>query len=408
MLKTINKPIIKPIIKPIATFFKSEIAIGISLIVATIAAMLIANSENYEIYKIFFSSPAPLDIGFIGLHKEMNYLSWINDFLMTIFFLLIGLELKREILIGELSTKRKLALPAIAALGGIIFPILIFFSFNFDHPENMRGFSIPAATDIAFAYGVISLFGKRFSNSLKVFLVALAVLDDLAAILIIAFFYSHDLSLAYITLAFIALIGLGLLNFFNSEKTHLYLILGFFLWLMILKSGIHPTISGIILALFIPLQIGNKSPLSHLAHKISPSVNFLILPLFAFANAGVQLKKISIDLFNQPLILGIAFGLFFGKQIGVMFFGFLAVKFNIAHLPRGTSWPEFYVAAILTGIGFTMSLFVGSLAFAENNLANSFVLDEVKIGVICGSCFSAIFATIVAFSLKKRLKNINA
>jgi NhaA family Na+:H+ antiporter len=176
---------------------------------------------------------------------------------------------------------------------------------------------------------------------------------------------------------------------------------------MILKSGIHPTISGIILALFIPLQIGNKSPLSHLAHKISPSVNFLILPLFAFANAGVQLKKFSIDLFTQPLILGIAFGLFFGKQIGVIFFGFLAVKFKIAHLPRGTSWPEFYVAAILTGIGFTMSLFVGSLAFAENNLTNSFALDEVKIGVICGSFFSAIFATTVAFCLKKRLNNIS-
>lgn len=401
MLKTITKPIIKPI----ATFFKSEIAIGISLIVATIAAMLIANSENYEIYKIFFSSSAPLNIEFIGLHKEMNYLGWINDFLMTIFFLLIGLELKKEILIGELSTKRKLALPAIAALGGIIFPILIFFLFNFNHPENMRGFSIPAATDIAFAYGVMSLFGKRFSNSLKVFLVALAVLDDLAAILIIAFFYSHDPNLSYIALAFIALLGLGLLNFFNSKKIHLYLILGFFLWLMILKSGVHPTISGIILALFIPLRVGNKSPLSQLAHKISPSVNFLILPIFAFANAGVPLQNFSTDLFTQPLILGIACGLFFGKQIGVMFFSFLAVKFNIAHLPRGTSWSEFYVVAILTGIGFTMSLFVGSLAFTENNSANNFMLDEVKIGVICASFFSAIFATAVAFSFKTRQRN---
>lgn len=396
---------LKTITKPIATFFKSEIAIGISLIVATIAAMLIANSENYEIYKIFFSSSAPLNIEFIGLHKEMNYLGWINDFLMMIFFLLIGLELKKEILIGELSTKRKLALPAIAALGGIIFPILIFFLFNFNHPENMRGFSIPAATDIAFAYGVMSLFGKRFSNSLKVFLVALAVLDDLAAILIIAFFYSHDPNLSYIALAFIALLGLGLLNFFNSKKIHLYLILGFFLWLMILKSGVHPTISGIILALFIPLRVGNKSPLSQLAHKISPSVNFLILPIFAFANAGVPLQNFSTDLFTQPLILGIACGLFFGKQIGVMFFSFLAVKFNIAHLPRGTSWSEFYVAAILTGIGFTMSLFVGSLAFIENNSANNFMLDEVKIGVICGSFFSAIFATAVAFSFKTRQRN---
>jgi NhaA family Na+:H+ antiporter len=397
--------VLKPIIKPITTFFKSEIAIGISLLAATIAAMLIANSENHEIYKIFFSSPASLNIEFIGLKKEMNYLDWINDFLMTIFFLLIGLELKKEILIGELSTKRKLALPAIAALGGIIFPILIFFLFNFNHPENMRGFSIPAATDIAFAYGVMSLFGKRFSNSLKVFLVALAVLDDLAAILIIAFFYSHEPNLSYIALAFIALLGLGLLNFFNSRKIHLYLILGFFLWLMILKSGVHPTISGIILALFIPLRVGNKSPLSQLAHKISPSVNFLILPIFAFANAGVPLQNFSTDLFTQPLILGIACGLFFGKQIGVMFFSFLAVKFNIAHLPRGTSWSEFYVAAILTGIGFTMSLFVGSLAFTENNSANNFMLDEVKIGVICGSFFSAIFATAVAFSFKIRQRN---
>ena len=399
---------LKPIIKPVATFFKSEIAIGISLLVATVAAMLIANSKYYEIYKIFFLSAAPLDLSFISLRKEMNFLDWINNFLMAIFFLLVGLELKREILVGELSTKRKFALPAIAALGGIIFPILIFVALNFNHPENMRGFAIPAATDIAFAYGVISLFGKRFSNSLKVFLVALAVLDDLAAILIIAIFYSHDLSLAYIALAFIALLGLGLLNFFNSNKTHLYLILGFFLWLMILKSGLHSTLSGVLLALFIPLQIGNKSPLAHLAHKISPGVNFLILPLFAFANAGVRLENFSVDIFTQPLVLGITFGLVFGKQIGVMFFSFLAVKFNIARLPRNTSWSELYIAAILTGIGFTMSLFIGSLAFLENNLANDFMFDEVKIGVLCGSFFSAMLATVVAFSFKKEQRGFSA
>ena len=391
-------------LKPIKTFFKSEIAIGVSLSIATIAAMLVANSANYEAYKSFFASSASLDFESIGLHKEMTFLDWINDFLMAIFFLLVGLELKREILVGELSTRRRFALPAIAALGGVIFPILIFYAFNVDNPENLRGFAIPAATDIAFAYGVISLFGKGFSNSLRVFLVALAVLDDLIAIIIIAIFYSHDLNPSYIFLAVIALSGLGLLNFFKSGRTYLYLILGAFLWLMVLKSGLHATLSGVILALFIPLQVRTKSPLSHLAHKISPTVNFLILPVFAFANAGVQLQNFSLELFTKPLVLGITLGLFFGKQIGVMLFSFLAVRFNAAHLPRGTTWMEFYIASIVTGIGFTMSLFVGSLAFEGNNLA----FDEVKIGVICGSFFSAAFASALAFGFKKRQRNFSA
>jgi NhaA family Na+:H+ antiporter len=317
---------------------------------------------------------------------------------MAIFFLLVGLELKREVLIGELSTKRKFALPLIAALGGIIFPIIIFLLCNFDHSNNLRGFAIPAATDIAFAYGLISLFGKRFSNSLKVFLVSLAVIDDLIAIVIIAIFYSHDLSFAYISLALLTLFGLGFLNFFKSQKISLYLFLGFFLWLMVLKSGLHPTIAGVLLALFIPLQVGNTPPLSKLAHKISPAVNFLILPIFAFANAGVQLQNFSADIFTQPLVLGISFGLFFGKQIGVMSFSFFAVKFNITYLPRGSNWLEFYIASILTGVGFTMSLFIGSLAFAND----SSVFDEVKIGVICGSLFSATFAIALASVFKKQ------
>ncbi|MBU6140494.1 MAG: Na+/H+ antiporter NhaA [Proteobacteria bacterium] len=387
-------------LKPLKTFFKSELAIGVSLIVATLLAMLVANSSGYETYRNFFLIEIPLDLGFIGIKKDLTINGWINDFLMAIFFLLVGLELKREILVGELSTKRKFVLPLIAAIGGVVFPIIIFILFNFNHPENLRGFPIPAATDIAFAYGIISLFGKSFSNSLKVFLVALAIIDDLIAILIITFFYSHDLNLSYIALAIVALFGLGLLNFFKSYKIHLYLLLGLFLWLMILKSGIHPTLTGVLLALFIPLQINNISPLSRLAHKISPTVNFLILPIFAFANAGINLKNFSLTSLFEPLVLGISLGLFFGKQIGITLFSLFAVKFNFANLPRGTNWLEFYAGSIVAGVGFTMSLFIGSLAF-NDNLCSFY---QVKIGVIIGSLLSAIFASIICLSLKKRKK----
>jgi NhaA family Na+:H+ antiporter len=385
-------------LKPIKTFFKSEIAIGICLFLSAIAAILISNSDSYTSYKDFFASSMPLNIESLGLYKEMSLIHWINDLLMAIFFLLVGLELKREVMIGELSSKQKLALPLIAAIGGVVVPIGIFFLFNFDQPQNIRGFAVPAATDIAFAYGIISMFGKGFSNSLKVFIVALAIIDDLIAIIIIAVFYSHDLKLSFLAASLIPIAGLGLLNLFNSHKTHLYLIIGATLWVLILKSGLHPTLAGVIIALFIPLQVGNTSPLSNLAHKISPTVNFLILPIFAFANAGVRIEKLSIDIFLEPLALGIAAGLFIGKQLGVTLFGFIAVKLNLAHLPRGTTWLEFYIASILTGIGFTMSLFVGSLAFFDNLHA----FDEVKIGVICGSLASIIFSGLLLFIKKKR------
>jgi NhaA family Na+:H+ antiporter len=387
-------------LKPIKTFFKSEIAVGVSLFFSTLAAILIANSQSYETYKSFLAAPMPLNISTLGITKNMNLIDWINDLLMAVFFLLIGLELKREVLIGELSTKQKLTLPLIAAIGGVVFPMIMFLLCNHHHPENIRGFAVPAATDIAFAYGIISFFGKGFSNSLKVFLVALAIIDDLIAILIIAIFYSGGIDFSYLALALVILFGLGLLNFLRSQKIYLYLILGAFLWLMILKSGLHATLAGVILAMFIPLKIGNKSLSSNLAHKISPIVNFLILPIFAFANGGVRIENFSTEIFAQPLVLGIIFGLFFGKQIGVMLFGFVTVKLNFAHLPRGTTWMEFYIAAILTGIGFTMSLFVGSLAFAGND----FALDQVKIGVICGSLLSIIFATFL-FLLKTKRPN---
>ena len=380
----------------VKTFFKSEIAIGISLLVATAVALLAANSSEYQTYRDFLAINAPINLGFVA--KNLTLLDWINDGLMAIFFLLVGMELKREILIGELSSRHKLALPAIAATGGVIVPLLIFSFFNYHSTENMRGFAVPCATDIAFAYGIISLFGRKISNSLRVFLVALAVLDDLAAILIIAVFYSGTIDANFLFYVAIIIAFLAFLNFKNSNRISLYLIGGAILWLMVLKSGIHATLAGVLTAMFIPMQIRNQPILPKIAHKIAPSVNFLILPVFAFANAGVRIENFSAEIFLQPLVLGIALGLFFGKQIGVMLFGFAAIFFKIAHLPRGTNWLEFYGAAIFTGIGFTMSIFIGSLAFVDNHL----MLDETKIGVLLGSLFSFLYGSLITFLATKK------
>ena len=359
--------------RAVKTFFKSEISIGITLLISAILALLAANSPAFPLYQNFLKTSF--------LNFTIHH--FINDTLMALFFLLVGLELKKEILGGELASKDKIILPAVAAFGGIIIPALIFILFNLNNPQNLRGFAIPTATDIAFAYGMISLFGKRISNSLKIFLVALAVLDDMVAILIIAFFYSQNLDFTYLALAFLIMALLAFVNFKNSDKISIYLILGIFLWMFLLKSGIHASLSGVILALFIP----NKNLLPTLAHKISPAVNFLILPLFAFANAGVRIEELSLEIFTEPLVLGIIFGLFFGKQIGVMLFSYLAVKFKITNLPKGASWLEFWGVAIFTGIGFTMSLFIGALAFDDN--------DAVKIGVLAGSFLSAVFGFLV-------------
>jgi NhaA family Na+:H+ antiporter len=379
-------------LKKVKKIFELEAATGILLLMATIASLLVANSNLFIFYHDFFSFDLPINIEFISFHKDLTIRDWINDALMPLFFLLIGLELKEEILVGELSSKSKAMLPAIAACGGVIVPALIFYFFNFNHQENLRGFAIPTATDIAFAYGVICLFGKNISKSLKVFLISLAIFDDLVAILIIAFFYSQNLDLIYFLLALLTVSGLVILNLKKSTKISFYLILGGILWLMILKSGIHPTLAGVTLAIFIPRQ---KNLLHNLIKKIAPSVNFIILPIFAFANSGVRIENFSSEIFANPLVLGIIFGLFFGKQIGVMLFSFIAVKLGLTALPRGSkggaSWLEFYGVAILTGIGFTMSFFIGSLAFLNDQIA----FDAVKIGVLCGSFLSAIVGVLV-------------
>jgi len=382
-------------LRRVKKIFELEASTGILLLVTTFVSLLVANSENFTIYHDFFSHKLPLNLSFVGIYKDLTLHDWINDALMVMFFLLLGLELKEEILAGELSSKSRAMLPAIAACGGVIVPALIFYFCNFNHPENLRGFAIPTATDIAFAYGVICLFGKKISRSLKVFLISLAIFDDLMAILIIAFFYTHNLDLIYLLLAFLALFGLVILNLKSSTKISFYLTLGIVLWLMVLKSGIHPTIAGVALAMFIPRQ---KDVLHKLIKKIAPIVNFFILPLFVFANSGVRVENFSWEIFNNPLVLGIILGLFFGKQIGVMLFSFLAIKLGLAHLPQSSkgvsSWLEFYGVVVLTGIGFTMSFFIGSLAFLHNQIA----FDEVKIGVLAGSFLSAVFGIAIVYT----------
>jgi len=376
-------------------FFELEVSTGILLVIATCFALLVANSSINQFYQYCLNSS--LGIESVIFKHDLTLREWINDGLMAIFFFLVGLELKKEILIGELSSKKKVALPFIAACGGVLIPALIFAYFNFQDSEAIHGFAIPTATDIAFAYGAISFFGKKFPNSLKIFLVSLAVIDDLIAILIIAIFYSGEIHFTYLLYALAIVFVLLLLNYRSSNNLFLYLLLGAFLWLVILESGIHATLSGVILAVFIPLKIRSENFLEKLAKQIAPVVNFFILPIFAFANAGVSLEHFSINILFDNLVLGIILGLFFGKQIGIMFFSFIATKLRVADLPSNVSWFEFYAAAIFAGIGFTMSLFIGSLAFLGNNI----IFEEVKIGVLVGSLLSIVYGFIVAKAISK-------
>ena len=382
----------------IKNFFKSEFAIGVCLLLATIAALIISNSSFYNLYQSFLAINLPINLDFLQINKNLTLLEWINDAAMAVFFLLVGLELKHEILIGELSSRQKISLPAIAACGGVLIPMIIFALLNYDNADSAKGFAIPCATDIAFAYGMISLFGKSITNSAKIFLVALAVLDDLIAIIIIAFFYSQNIKSYYLLIALIIISALYLLNLLKVKNIFAYLFLGILLWLALLESGIHATLTGVLLAMFIPLQFKNKPIAPKLAKQISPLVNFIILPIFAFANAGVKIENFSSDLFFNKIFLGIALGLFLGKQIGVMLFSFIAVKMKISSLPSGASWLEFYAVAIFTGIGFTMSLFVGSLAFFDNHN----LLNFAKLGVLFGSAASVIFGSLVIVLIKKK------
>ena len=378
---------IQKITKGFTSFFKLEAASGIVLLFAAVIALVISNSELSNLY--FSTLERYLFIGINNFGLKLSVLHWINDALMAIFFFFVTLEIKREFLQGELSNIKQALLPIIAAVGGMVVPALIYVFINLGDGETLKGWAIPSATDIAFSLGVLSLLGKRVPLSLKVFLTALAIIDDLGAIVIIALFYSGDLSIKYLSLMLLAFIALLVINKFNVKKFLPYLIVGIFLWDFTHNSGIHATIAGVLLAMTIPHRKKDRdfSLLIKVEHAISPYVAFGIMPIFAFANAGVSLEGLSFSSLLDKVPLGIVLGLFVGKQLGVFAFSYTAIKLKIAQMPNNTSWYNFYGVGVLTGIGFTMSLFVGNLAFVENMQ----YMDGVKIGVLAGSLLSTLF-----------------
>ena len=383
---------------PFKWFFKLEAASGLLLLISAIIALIISNSSYSEFYFQILREYVFIGINNFGL--KLSILHWINDALMAVFFFFVTLEIKREFIQGELSSRKQAILPIIAAIGGMLVPALIYIFINFGNSETLNGWAIPSATDIAFSIGILSLLGSRVPISLKVFLTALAIIDDLGAIVIIAFFYSGDLSLKYLGLVLLTFILLLLLNKGNIKKTFPYLILGLFLWFFTHESGVHATIAGVLLACCIPHRKKEHdfSLLIKIEHAISPYVAFFIMPLFAFANAGVSLEGLTLSSLLLPVPLGILLGLFIGKQIGVFIFSYLAIKFGLAQMPNNSNWLNFYGVGILTGIGFTMSLFVGNLAFVENVQ----YMDGVKIGVLTGSLLSTVFGYfLLLFTSKK-------
>ncbi len=375
------------ITSPFKWFFKLEAASGLVLLISAIVALIISNSQYSEIY--FSSLNEYLFIGINNFGLKLSVIHWINDALMAVFFFFVTLEIKREFLQGELSNTKQALLPIIGAIGGMLVPALIYIYINFGDSITLNGWAIPSATDIAFSLGVLSLLGSRVPLSLKVFLTALAIIDDLGAIVIIALFYSGDLNIKYLSLMLLSFIVLLVLNKFNVKKFIPYLILGVLLWDFTHNSGIHATIAGVLLATTLPHRKKEKdfSLLVKIEHSISPYVAFGIMPLFAFANAGVSLEGLSFSSLLDKVPLGILLGLFVGKQLGVFVFSYLAIKFKIAQMPNNSNWYNFYGVGILTGIGFTMSLFVGNLAFVENLQ----YMDGVKIGVLTGSLLSTLF-----------------
>ena len=372
--------------KPFKWFFKLEAASGLVLLFAAILALIISNSNLSELYFDTLNKYLFLGINNFGL--KLSVLHWINDALMAVFFFFVTLEIKREFLQGELSNIKQALLPIIAAVGGMLVPALFYIFINFGDIETLNGWAIPSATDIAFSLGVLSLLGKRVPLSLKVFLTALAIIDDLGAIVIIAIFYSGDLSIKYLILMLLAFIVLLVINKYNIKKFFPYLVIGIFLWDFTHNSGIHATIAGVLLAMTIPHRKEEKdfSLLIKIEHSISPYVAFGIMPLFAFANAGVSLDGLSFSSLLNKVPLGILLGLFVGKQLGVFIFSYISIKLKIAQMPNNSNWFNFYGVGVLTGIGFTMSLFVGNLAFAENMQ----YMDGVKIGVLTGSLLSTL------------------
>jgi Na+:H+ antiporter, NhaA family len=389
---------IQHISKPFKYFFKLEAASGLVLLFSAVIALWISNSDLSDDYFKILKTYVTLGTESFGL--KLSILHWINDVLMAIFFFLVTLEIKREFIQGELSNPKQALLPIVGAVGGMLIPALVYVFININDPATLKGWAIPSATDIAFSLGVLSLLGKRVPISLKVFLTALAIIDDLGAIVIIAFFYSGNIAIKYLLLMAAAMICLVFLNKFKIKIFFPYLLVGLLLWDFTHQSGIHATIAGVLLALTIPHNktSSKNSLLLKLEHSISPYVAFGIMPIFAFANAGVSLEGLNVTKLLDNVPLGIVCGLFFGKQIGVFLFSYFSVKLKFAEMPNNSTWFSFYAVSILTGIGFTMSLFVGNLAFVGSEQ----YMDGVKIGVLVGSFLSTIFGyLLLQLSLKK-------
>ena len=389
---------IKYLSKPFIWFFKLEAASGLILLISAILALIISNSSLSNLY--FESLEKYIFIGLNNYGLKLSVLHWINDVLMAIFFFFVTLEIKREFIQGELSNIKQAILPIVAAVGGMLVPALIYVYINWGNSLTINGWAIPSATDIAFSLGVLSLLGSRVPISLKVFLTALAIIDDLGAIVIIAFFYSGNLSIFYLIMMLLTFIGLLILNRTVSKIFLPYLILGIALWHFTHESGIHATIAGVLLACTIPHRKKEKdfSLLVKIEHIISPYVAFGIMPLFAFANAGVSLEGISLISLLKPVPLGILLGLFIGKQLGVFFFSYISIKLGFAQMPNNSNWINLYGVGILTGIGFTMSLFVGNLAFVDNTQ----YMDGVKLGVLSGSLLSTLAGYFLILSSSRK------
>ena len=367
-------------------FFRLQAASGILLVAAAVLALLVANSPLSGAYSMLFGLPVELSVGEFEIAKPL--LLWVNDGLMALFFLLVGLELKRELVDGQLSDLRQVSLPAFGALGGMLVPAAIYVAINWGDAIALQGWAIPGATDIAFALAILTLLGPRVPVSLRAFLVTIAIFDDVGAIVIIALFYTENLSLLALGIAAACLVPLSIMNRRGVVDKAPYLLVGAIMWTALLKSGVHATLSGVVLAFMIPLRRGEHSPAAELEHDLHRAVAFGVLPLFAFANSGLALGELTLDDVLHPVPLGILLGLFVGKQLGVFGFCWLALRLGLARMPAGMLPTHIYGTAILCGVGFTMSLFIGSLAFEETGVD---LLQDERIGILAGSLLSGLF-----------------